>query len=218
MLLCGIDEAGRGPLAGPVTAAAVVLPAGFSVERLGDSKRLTPLRRDALFDLIRAGATSWAIGWASHREIDEMNILRASHLAMLRAVRSLPVVPDLAIVDGSIAPELGVDVRAVVKADATVPEVMAASILAKVARDRWMGAYARLDPRYEFDRHKGYPTERHRELIALHGPSVVHRLSFRLYRDRYAANAGRDPGPSQRGASAALPARGEPSVRDCARL
>ena len=179
MVLCGIDEAGRGPLAGPVTAAAVVLPDDFPVEILRDSKRLSSSARQRIEPLIRKQSRAWAIGWASHVEIDRMNILRASHLAMVRAVRALGLVPDAAIVDGSIVPELGLPARAVVRADATVPEVMAASILAKVARDRWMIAYGVLEPRYEFPVHKGYPTARHRDLLAQYGPSAIHRFSFR---------------------------------------
>lgn len=178
MLTCGVDEAGRGPLAGPVTAAAVILPDGFPIERLRDSKRLSPARRTELFALITGGAVAWALGWASHEEIDELNILRASHLAMRRAVDALAVKPERAIVDGSIVPELAVGAEAIVKADATVPAVMAASILAKVARDRWMVAYSRIEPGYEFHAHKGYPTARHRDLIATLGPSAIHRRSF----------------------------------------
>lgn len=178
MLICGVDEAGRGPLAGPVTAAAVILPRGYPVDELRDSKRLTAGRRARLFEAITAHALAWGIGWASHVEIDTINILRASHLAMRRAVAALTVRPERAIVDGSVLPELGVPAEAIVKADATVPAVMASSILAKVARDRWMEAYARIDPRYEFDAHKGYPTPRHREIVAALGPSAIHRRSF----------------------------------------
>ncbi|MFW5742116.1 MAG: ribonuclease HII [Spirochaetota bacterium] len=178
MLICGVDEAGRGPLAGPVSAAAVILPRGYPVEELRDSKRLTAGRREHLFDAITADALAWGIGWASHVEIDTINILRASHLAMRRAVAALTVRPEGAIVDGSVLPELGVPAEAIVKADATVPAVMAASILAKVARDRWMEAYARIDPRYGFNAHKGYPTPRHREVLAALGPSAIHRRSF----------------------------------------
>ncbi|MFW5689968.1 MAG: ribonuclease HII [Spirochaetota bacterium] len=184
MLVCGIDEAGRGPLAGPVTAAAVVLPEGFPTEELGDSKALSPARRERLVPLIRTRSRAWAVGWASHGEIDRVNILRASHIAMRRAIEELRALGEdvglmETIVDGSVLPELGVPARALIKADATVPAVMAASILAKVARDRWMVRYAQLEPEYEFERHKGYPTPRHRELVARLGPSRIHRLSFR---------------------------------------
>jgi len=190
-MLCGVDEAGRGPLAGPVTAAAVVLPGDFPIDLLDDSKRLSAARRERLVAIIEQRATAWAIGWASHAEIDRINILRASHLAMLRAVRALGMdVPDI-VVDGSIAPQLGFPTRALVKADATVPEVMAASILAKVARDRWMIAYDEIEPAYEFATHKGYPTTRHRALIAEHGPSAIHRYSFRSPADRAPSASGR---------------------------
>jgi ribonuclease HII len=190
MRLCGIDEAGRGPLAGPVTAAAVVLSRDFPVEQLADSKRLTPGRRAGLEHLIKNRAFCWGVGWASHREIDELNILQASHLAMTRAVTALASSARLtdagfrlgsfhAIVDGSVVPHLPLTVRAEIRADGSVPEVMAASILAKQARDRWMVAYARIDPRYHFEQHKGYPTREHRALIRQHGPSAIHRYSFR---------------------------------------
>ncbi|MFW5684212.1 MAG: ribonuclease HII [Spirochaetota bacterium] len=178
MLICGLDEAGRGPLAGPVTAAAVILPDTFPADVLRDSKRLSARRREHIDAIIRAESVAWGIGWASHAEIDDLNILRASHLAMRRALAQLGAAPDKAIVDGSVLPDLGVPAEAVVKADATIPCVMAASILAKVARDRWMDAYARLEPRYAFSSHKGYPTPKHRELLERYGPSPVHRLSF----------------------------------------
>lgn len=190
-MLCGVDEAGRGPLAGPVTAAAVVLPSDFPVDLLGDSKRLTPAKREQLVPVIKRRATAWAVGWASHAEIDRINILKASHLAMFRAVRALGMELGEIVVDGSIAPELGFPTRALVKADATVPEVMAASILAKVARDRWMVAYDGIEGVYEFATHKGYPTARHRELIAEHGPSAIHRYSFRSPADRAPTGSGR---------------------------
>lgn len=180
MLLCGIDEAGRGPLAGPVTAAAVILGDGFPTDALRDSKRLTPARREALTRIIRENALAWAIGWASHTEIDRINILHASHLAMRRAIQTLGMAAEDTIVDGSVLPELGVRARAVIKADARVPEVMAASILAKVARDQWMCRYSTIEPAYEYEVHKGYPTPRHRELLRLHGPSRIQRRSFRF--------------------------------------
>ncbi len=183
-MICGVDEAGRGPLAGPVTAAAVVLPSDFPIDLLRDSKRLTPTKREQLVPVIQRRAVAWAVGWASHAEIDRINILKASHLAMLRAVRALGMELQNIVVDGSIAPELGFPTRALVKADATVPEVMAASILAKVARDRWMIAYDEIEPVYQFATHKGYPTTQHRDLIAGHGPSAIHRYSFRSPADR----------------------------------
>ncbi len=190
-MLCGVDEAGRGPLAGPVTAAAVVLPGDFPIELLRDSKRLTAATREQIVPVIEQRATAWAVGWASHAEIDRINILKASHLAMLCVVRALGIELEDIVVDGSIAPELGFPTRALVKADATVPEVMAASILAKVARDRWMIAYGEIERVYEFSVHKGYPTTRHRELIAEHGPSAIHRYSFRSPADRVPNASGR---------------------------
>ena len=194
MILCGVDEAGRGPLAGPVTAAAVILSPRFPCDLLRDSKDLTPPERENLFSLIREQAWAWAIGWASHLEIDRINILQAAHLAMRRAVAALPHAADLTIVDGSILPALGVPARAVVKADATVPQVMAASILAKVARDRWMQAYSLIEPAYEFALHKGYPTARHRAALRRLGPSPIHRRSFR----GCSGHLDDEPGPAER--------------------
>jgi ribonuclease HII len=184
MICCGIDEAGRGPLAGPVCAAAVVLPADFPREILGDSKKLSPRKREAARILICEQALAWGIGWASAVEIDEMNILRASLLAMRRAYDCMNAPKSLgllmAVADGLYAPELPIPCRAIVKADAKIPEVMAASILAKTARDRMMERYAWLYPQYGYDRHKGYPTKYHREQIAKYGPSPIQRKSFRV--------------------------------------
>lgn len=184
MICCGIDEAGRGPLAGPVCAAAVVLPADFPREVLGDSKKLSPRKREAARILICEKALAWGIGWASPVEIDEQNILRASLLAMRRAYEAMQIPEALglltAVVDGLYSPELPVPCRAIVKADAQIPEVMAASILAKTARDRMMERYSWLYPRYGYERHKGYPTKYHREQIAKYGPSPIQRKSFRV--------------------------------------
>jgi ribonuclease HII len=195
-MICGIDEAGRGPLAGPVCAAAVVLPGAFPVEILGDSKKLSPSAREKARILIYGGASAWGIGWASAAEIDELNILKASLLAMKRAflamLRYKPpqgeglgkdgVVPEElnAIVDGNFVPELPIPCRALVKADALIPAVMAASILAKTARDRMMERYSWFYPEYGYERHKGYPTKAHRRQISLRGPSPIQRKSFRL--------------------------------------
>lgn len=179
-IVCGVDEAGRGPLAGPVTAAAVILSADFPTGLLADSKRLPPARREAAARVIRERATAWALGWASAEEIDRINIHRATLLAMRRAVDGLAVRPTLLLVDGLFVPEAGVTGRAVVRGDATVPAIMAASILAKTARDAWMTEYATREPGYGFDRHKGYPTREHREAIARLGPCAIHRRSFRL--------------------------------------
>jgi ribonuclease HII len=175
---CGIDEAGRGPLAGPVTAAAVVLGPRCGIDGLADSKGLTHSRREALRALITDGAVAWAIGWASHREIDRLNIHRATLLAMKRAFFGLSVVPRETLVDGRFCPDLGVPCTAVVGGDNFVPEIQAASILAKTLRDAWMANYARTEPQYLFERHKGYPTPDHRSRIARYGPSRIQRLSF----------------------------------------
>jgi ribonuclease HII len=177
--VCGIDEAGRGPLAGPVAAAAVVLPGGFPLGVLGDSKALGPRRREEAFALIVTLAPAWAIGWASPREIDELNILEASMLAMRRAYQGLGSRPERVYVDGNRFPALGRDCRAVIKGDAIIPAVMAASILAKVSRDRVMERYDWLYPEYGYAKHKGYPTREHREACLRLGPSPIQRASFR---------------------------------------
>ena len=179
-IVCGIDEAGRGPIAGPVTAGAVILPPDFPVEILADSKVLPEPRRREVAEIIRRGSVSWAVGWATHEEIDTINILRATLLAMRRAVDGLAVRPQMILVDGLFCPECGLPARAIVRGDATVPEIMAASILAKTARDAWMEEYARIEPCYGFERHKGYLTEEHRRLLRRFGPSRIQRRSFRI--------------------------------------
>ena len=179
-LVCGIDEAGRGPIAGPVTAAAVILPSHFNVDILDDSKTLTAAQRTDAATVIMQSAVSWGIGWATHEEIDEMNILRATLLAMSRAVEAMAVRPARLLVDGLYCPLCGVPGIAIVKGDASVPEIMAASILAKTARDTWMEEYARQEPEYLFDKHKGYPTEEHRRLVLQLGPSRIQRRTFRV--------------------------------------
>jgi ribonuclease HII len=184
-VICGLDEAGRGPLAGPVCAAAVILPPDFPRAVLDDSKKLSPRAREEARALICTGAAAWGIGWASAREIDDINILQASLLAMKRAFEALvlagqgPLEDISAIVDGLYVPELPIPVKALVKADAQIPEVMAASILAKTARDRMMERYSWFYPEYRYEKHKGYPTKEHRALVALHGPSPIQRMSFR---------------------------------------
>jgi ribonuclease HII len=177
---CGIDEAGRGPIAGPVTAAAVILPPDFPVEILGDSKALSAARRRRAEVVIKEKAIAWGIGWASHEEIDRINILQASLLAMSRAVEALALRPDHLLVDGLFCPACGIPGTAIVRGDSTVPEIMAASILAKTARDAWMEAYALKEPAYHFEKHKGYPTAEHRRLVLQLGPSAIHRRSFRV--------------------------------------
>jgi len=177
---CGVDEAGRGPLAGPVTAAAVILPPDFPVEVLADSKELTAERRACAADVIRDRALCWAVGWASHEEIDLHNILKATLLAMKRAIEGLPVRPLHILVDGLYCPACGIPGTAIVDGDATVPAIMAASIIAKTARDAWMEEYARREPAYLFEKHKGYPTAEHRRIILARGPSRIQRRSFQV--------------------------------------
>jgi ribonuclease HII len=191
-VICGLDEAGRGPLAGPVCAAAVILPPGFPLDILNDSKKLSAAQREAARETICRDALAWGLGWASPAEIDEINILKASLLAMRRAFLNLRppgadspgiapcISPDEAIVDGLFVPDLPIPCRALVKADSMVPEVMAASILAKTARDHEMIRYSRLYPQYGYDRHKGYPTKAHLEALVRYGPSPIQRMSFRV--------------------------------------
>ncbi len=184
--VCGIDEVGRGPLAGPVAAAAVVLPDGFPLEGLGDSKALSAKRRVAAYASIVDGALGWSIAWAYPCEIDELNILGASLLAMSRAYRGLAAclrsrgarLPEQVYIDGNRLPLLGRLCTAVVKGDSLVPAIMAASILAKVARDRAMERYDWLYPEYGYARHKGYPTLAHRKACIELGPSPIQRGSF----------------------------------------
>lgn len=176
--IAGVDEAGRGPLAGPVLAAAVILDALRPVVGLADSKTLSAQRREVLAEAIRERALAWALGSASVEEIDRMNILQASLLAMQRAVQALIIAPDEAWVDGNRAPALVCRVRTIVRGDATVAAISAASILAKVARDAEMLALDACFPVYGFARHKGYPTAVHLAALAMHGASPVHRRSF----------------------------------------
>ena len=177
-LAAGVDEAGRGPLAGPVVAAAVILDRARPIDGLDDSKALSAARREALAVLIRTDARAWALGMASVEEIDRLNILQASLLAMQRAVQGLAVAPRLALVDGNRAPRLACLVHTVVGGDALVPAISAASILAKVERDALMVALDAQYPQYGFAGHKGYPTAAHVAALARHGVSPVHRRSF----------------------------------------
>ena len=181
-LLCGIDEAGRGPLAGPVAAAAVILPTDFPLELLGDSKALSRTARERAFALITE-KTIWWVDWAWPAEIDRLNILGATMLAMQRAFRGLQVMPSLVLVDGNKTPVLPCPCRAVIKGDATVPAIMAASILAKVARDRAMERYDWLYPEYGYGGHKGYPTAAHRAVCRTIGPSPIQRMSFNYMKE-----------------------------------
>ncbi|MCU0936266.1 MAG: ribonuclease HII [Gammaproteobacteria bacterium] len=177
-LLAGVDEVGRGPLAGPVVTAAVILDPARPIDGLRDSKALAPARREALAALIRERALAWALGRAEVEEIDAHNILRATLLAMARAVHALPVAPERVLVDGNQCPEVPWPVEAVVGGDARVPAISAASILAKVARDAEMVELDARYPGYGLAGHKGYPTREHLEALARLGPSPIHRRSF----------------------------------------
>lgn len=177
--ICGLDEAGRGPLAGPVTAGCVVLGPHFPIHILKDSKALTEKQRERAFPLILEHAVAWGIGWCWPSEIDSLNIHHASLLAMKKAYLEMKYACEKAESDGLFAPDLGIPCTPIVKGDATVPAISAASILAKVARDRWMVRWSWIDDRYGFEKHKGYPTALHREAIARHGLSEIHRKSFR---------------------------------------
>lgn len=186
-ILCGLDEAGRGPLAGPVTAGACVLPDGFPLEILGDSKALTARQRERAFAVLQERAY-WGLGWCDAGEIDRINILQASLCAMLRAFDDLQSrFPDLvvesAVADGLHCPPVPVPCTALVRGDALEPCISGASILAKVARDRFMERAGQDDPRYGFEVHKGYPTAAHRRALELHGPGPLHRLTFTWKRE-----------------------------------
>jgi len=181
-LLCGVDEAGRGPLAGPVYAAAVVLDPGRRVRGLDDSKKLPERTRLALASLIRERAIAWAVASASVEEIDTLNILRATLLAMERAIAALGIAPDRVLVDGLHCPPIALETRAIVAGDARVKAISAASILAKTVRDGEMVRLAAAYPQYGFDRHKGYPTLEHLECLHRFGPCAAHRRSFRPVR------------------------------------
>lgn len=177
-VICGVDEAGRGPLAGPVFAAAVILDPAYPISGLRDSKKLTEARRDVLALEIKAHALSWSIAQCSEQEIDTLNILQASMLAMRRAIEGLHVQPSLALIDGNRCPVMTVRSEAIVKGDDKVPAISAASILAKTARDHALHLLHQDYPQYAFDQHKGYPTALHLERLALHGVSPVHRTSY----------------------------------------
>lgn len=176
--ICGIDEAGRGPLAGPVCAAAVMLPMGCVIDGLNDSKKLTEKKREELFDVICREAVSFGIGWADEKEIDELNILNATFLAMERAVNAMEQRPDWALVDGNRMPSLSVSGETIVKGDAKSANIAAASVLAKVSRDRLLQELDAQYPQYGFAKHKGYGTKAHYEAIKKWGILPVHRRSF----------------------------------------
>ena len=177
-IICGVDEAGRGPLAGPVCAAAVILPMNLDIPGLTDSKKLTDKKRRELFPVIKEQAIAYGIGLASHEEIDEINILQATYLAMERALAQLAVKPDIALIDGNRAKDFGLPVRTVVKGDSLSMNIAAASILAKVTRDDLMLEQAEKYPEYGFEVHKGYGTKAHYEALRAHGASDIHRKTF----------------------------------------
>lgn len=176
--VCGVDEAGAGPLAGPVYAAAVILPQGLTLPYLNDSKKVTPRRREILFDQIREQAIAYAIAWADEKEIDAINILNARMLAMDRAIKMLNPAADFALIDGNRNQGIELQNEMVVHGDARSASIAAASILAKVSRDRFMVELAEQYPQYAFEKHKGYPTKLHYQLLRQYGPSPVHRKTF----------------------------------------
>ena len=177
-VICGVDEAGRGPLAGPVCAAAVILPKHHEIPGLTDSKKLTDKRRRELFPLIKEQAVAYSIAIATHEEIDQINILQATFLAMQRALDQLGVKPDLALIDGNREKDFGVEVQTVIKGDSLSANIAAASILAKVTRDDMMLELAKEYPQYGFDCHKGYGTKQHYEALDTYGTCPFHRISF----------------------------------------
>ena len=187
-VVCGVDEAGRGPLCGPVFAAACILPDGLVLEGLNDSKKLTPKKRDKLFDLICENAIAYCIASASVEEIDELNILEADLLAMRRAIDGLSVKADFALIDGNIARGFQIPARAVIGGDAKSPSIAAASILAKVARDRDCIVLDAQYPQYGIAKHKGYGTKQHMEALRTYGPSPIHRKQFIRFLDKDANN------------------------------
>jgi len=177
-IICGVDEAGRGPLAGPVCAAAVILPRGLEIPGLNDSKKLSDKRRRELMPIIKEQALAYGIAFATHEEIDEINILRATFLAMERALAKLQIKPDLALIDGNRQKDFGINVETVVKGDSRSANIAAASVLAKVTRDDYMEAMALQYPGYGFEIHKGYGTKAHYDALRNLGPSPIHRMTF----------------------------------------
>lgn len=177
-LVCGVDEAGRGPLAGPVCAAAVILPRGLLIPGLDDSKKLSEKKREELFEVIKEKALCYAIAFASVEEIEEHNILAATFIAMNRAISQLDPKPSIALIDGNRTAGIEIESRSVVKGDSKCADIAAASILAKVTRDRYMLQMAEKFPQYHFEKHKGYGTKLHYEALREHGPSEIHRMSF----------------------------------------
>lgn len=184
LTVAGTDEAGRGPLAGPVFAAAVILPEGLVIEGLDDSKKISEKKRDKLFDVICAEALSYGIASASVEEIDELNILNASQLAMRRAVAMLSPSPDIVLIDGNVSRGFEMQTRTVVKGDSISMSIAAASILAKVSRDRVCAELDREYPQYKLSLHKGYPTKLHMDLVRQYGASPIHRKTFLKFLDK----------------------------------
>lgn len=176
--ICGVDEAGRGPLAGPVCAAAVILPRNLEIPGLDDSKKLSDKRRRELFPIIQQQAIAYGIGFADHAEIDEINILQATFLAMKRALSAMEMKPDFALIDGNRETDFGLPIKTVVKGDSLSANIAAASVLAKVSRDDLMDAMAKEYPQYSFEIHKGYGTKAHYEALRTYGPCPIHRLTF----------------------------------------
>ena len=176
--ICGVDEAGAGPLAGRVYAAAVILPQEWDAPYLNDSKKVTEKRRDVLYEKIIGDAVAWSVAWADEKEIDEINILNARMLAMDRAIKGLSFKPDLALIDGNRSVGIDCPNETVVKGDGQSASIAAASILAKVSRDRYMLDMAKEYPQYAFEKHKGYPTKLHYERLRAYGPCPIHRLTF----------------------------------------
>ena len=176
--ICGVDEAGRGPLAGPVCAAAVILPLNVEIPGLNDSKKLTDKKRRELFPIICEKAVAYAIAYADHGEIDDINILQATYLAMGRAIQGLSVKPDFALIDGNRATDFGVPLETIVGGDGRSASIAAASVIAKVSRDDLMLKMAELYPQYGFEVHKGYGTKVHYAALVEHGPCPIHRMSF----------------------------------------
>lgn len=177
-ILCGVDEAGRGPLAGPVCAVAVILPRGLEIPGLNDSKKLSEKKREALYDVIISSAMAYGIAFADVEEIERLNILHATFLAMNRAIAQLSVRPELALIDGNRDSDIEVPSRCIVKGDSRCADIAAASILAKVTRDRYMIKMAEQYPQYGFEQHKGYGTKQHYAALREHGASPIHRMSF----------------------------------------
>ena len=177
-VICGVDEAGRGPLAGPVCAAAVILPPNVEIPGLNDSKKLTDKRRREMMPIIKEQALAYGIAFASHEEIDEINILQATFLAMERAMSQLKIKPELALIDGNRQKDFGINVETVIKGDSRSANIAAASVLAKVTRDDYMEAMAQEYPGYGFEIHKGYGTKAHYEALRNLGPSPIHRMTF----------------------------------------